>query len=370
MVAPMFPSDHPEPDVDAVDRPGRWITGLSAEMPLLDALERIFQQRYRAVLHYLPLAADKADENIEHVHKLRVSCRRLSAVLDVLAEGFPEAPRQNLLKLLEKARRACGKARDLDVRRMFLESLLKLASVEDAAVVELLCEQIVCRRERAQRKVRRRLEKLESALCDAGEELLSSLRSVQREAADGYGSFGKTGCRILAKELAGLWELAARDLESPQTLHQLRIAGKHLRYAFEVFVPALHESFREDFYPQLEEIQNLLGEIHDATVATRVFQRNRKKSKKARGTKNWGRRGLSGFRWREIRAGLDAVLLAYAQQADHARTEFFDLWPGFAGDSFRRPVTELLTAAGAPASGPDPHPPGETQVENEHFLPH
>src|SRR6516162_748013 len=119
-------TDLPETDFDGANRPGRWIEGLTPEMPLLEALELIFRQRYRAVLHYLPLAAEKADENVEHVHKLRVSCRRLAAVLDVLAAGFPEAPRQNLLKLLEKARRACGKARDLDVRRMFLESLLKL----------------------------------------------------------------------------------------------------------------------------------------------------------------------------------------------------------------------------------------------------
>jgi CHAD domain-containing protein len=364
-------TDLPDTDFDGANRPGRWIEGLTPEMPLLEALELIFRQRYRAVLHYLPLAAEKADENVEHVHKLRVSCRRLAAVLDVLAAGFPEAPRQNLLKLLEKARRACGKARDLDVRRMFLEALLKLASVEDAAVIELLCEQVVCRRERAQQKVRRRLEKLDARLRDAGNELLSSLRSVQRDAPDGYASFGKTGARILAKELAGLWDLAARDLESPQTLHQLRIAGKHLRYACEVFVPALHESFREDFYPQLEEIQNLLGEIHDAAEATRAFRKTRKKWKSWRGTDKWARRGLSGFRWREVRAGVDAVLLAYAQQADHARTEFFDLWPGFSGESFRRPVTDLL------ATGVEPGPrtagessQGKTQVEDEHFLPH
>ncbi len=364
-------SDHPEPAVDGAGRPGRWIEGLSPQMPLLEALELIFRQRYRAVLHYLPLAAEKADENVEHVHKLRVACRRLAAVLDVLAEGFPEAPRQKLLKLLDQARQACGKARDLDVRRTFLESLLKLASVEDAAVIELLCEQVVCRRERAQQKVRRRLEKLDPGLREAGDDLLSSLRSVQRDAPDGYGSFGKTGCRILAKELAGLWDLASHDLESPQTLHQLRIAGKHLRYAFEVFIPALDVSFREDFYPQLEEVQNLLGEVHDAIEATRAFRKTRKKWKGWRGTKKWARRGLSGFRWREARAGLDAVLLAYAQQADHARTEFFDLWPGFSGESFRRPVTELLTAAveAIPRAGPESNQ-RETQVENEHLLPH
>src|SRR5262245_7196068 len=156
----MHHPDQPDNDVSVADPPGRWIEGLSADMPLLEALERILRQRYRAVLHYLPLAADRDDENTEHVHKLRVSCRRLAAVLDVLAEGIPEAPRQNLLKLLQMARRACGKARDLDVQRTFLEGLLRRAPADDAAVVELLREKIVCRRERAQRTVRRKLRKL------------------------------------------------------------------------------------------------------------------------------------------------------------------------------------------------------------------
>jgi CHAD domain-containing protein len=361
------PDDLATDEVDA-GPPGRWVSGLSAEMPLGEALELIFRQRYRGVLHYLPLAEDRADESMEYVHKLRVWCRRLAAALDVLAEGFPEAPRQNLLELLQKIRRTCGKARDLDVRRMFLESLLKLASVEDAAVIELLCERTVCRRQRVQRSVRRRLEKLGALLKEAGEELLSSAKRV---AIDGYGSFGNTGRQILANELANLWTVAAQDLESPQTLHQLRIAGKHLRYAFEVFIPALDETFRDDFYPQLEGIQNLLGEIHDANEAIAVYRRMKKKWKGWRGRKKWDRQGLSGFRWRELRAGLDAVLLAYAQQADHARTEFFDLWPGFSGASFREPVTELLGGQGEPAraAAAGDSSRGDTD-KNEHLLPH
>ncbi|HLJ12449.1 MAG TPA: CHAD domain-containing protein [Planctomycetaceae bacterium] len=322
--------------------PGRWIAGLSGEMPLLDALELIFRQRLEAVLHYLPLAADRAGEDVEYVHKLRVSCRRLAVVLDVVAESLPGAKRKALRALIETIRRRCGKARDLDVRLAFLESLLRRASVENAAAVEFLCETVTRRREKAQTKLRRRLAQLEHELRDAGEALLIALGAFKGDAPEQYSSFGKTGCRILAKELAALWDLAAEDLDSTATLHELRLAGKHLRYAVEVFMPVLPDAFREDFYPQLEEIQSLLGEFHDADEATRSFGRTRKKWKRARRTKAWARRGLTAFRWRELRGGMDGVLLACAQQRDHARTEFLDLWPGFSGQSFRGPVTALL----------------------------
>ncbi len=332
------------------DPPGRWITGLSAEMSLHDALELIFRQRCQGVLYYLPRAADRAGENSDHVHRLRVASRRLAAVLDVLAEGFPEAPRQDLLAIVGKIRRTCGEARDLDVRRIFLEGLLKQASVEDAGVVELLCEKIVCRRVRAQKDVRRRLAKLETRFHEASAALMASLHTVHQEVSVDFGSFGQTGRRILAKELSALWDLADRDLESAATLHQLRIAVKHLRYGFEVFVPALDSALHDDFYPQLEEIQKLLGEVHDADEASRDLRRTKKKWKSWRGTRKWERRGLAGFRWGELRSALDAVLLAYAQQADHARTEFLDLWPGFSGDSFRRPIAELLAPGASESS--------------------
>ena len=102
----------------------------------------------------------------------------------------------------------------------------------------------------------------------------------------------------------------------------------------------------------------LLGEVHDADEASRYFRQTRKKWKSWRGTKKWASRGLAGFRWRELRSGIGAVLLAYAQQADHARTEFLDLWPGFSGESFRRPISQLL-APPASVADHDAAPVGE-----------
>jgi CHAD domain-containing protein len=335
--------------IQSVDREpaassGRWVEGLSVDMSLPEGLEIVFRQRFSSVLRFLPLVVRNVDTDITYVHKLRVACRRLAAVCDVLAEGFPEAPRKNLVRIVRSIRKCCGKARDLDVRKSHLESLLKMSSVEDSVVLELLCQSMVRTRRKVQTKLIGKLRKLQPALCAAGEEILASLRSGQRSAAGGDASFRKTGYRIVTEESIALWDKGEADLKTADALHQLRIACKRLRYAVEIFMPVLPRAFLEDFYPQLENIQELLGEFHDAAVATAAFHRLKKKWKACRGTRKWEQKGLADYRWRELRSGLDSILLAYAQQADQARTEFFDLWPGFSGASFRQPVAELLAA--------------------------
>src|SRR5262249_45347351 len=122
-------------------------------MPLVDVLEKIFRERWQGVLYYLSAAVEEDAADVENVHKLRVSCRRLGATLDVLADGIPQAPRRQLARLADEIRKQCGKARDLDVRQRFLEYLLPHASVEDAGAIELLCEITVERRTRLQKKL-------------------------------------------------------------------------------------------------------------------------------------------------------------------------------------------------------------------------
>jgi CHAD domain-containing protein len=329
---------------------GRWIEGLSGDMALADVLEVIFRQRWQGVLHYLPAAVESDPRNVEQVHKLRVSSRRLAAVLDVLTEALPQAPRKILVELAGRIRRSCGKARDLDVRRQFLESLLPHASVEDAGAIELLCEMTVERRARVQKKLRRKLPRLERKVKRAGVELLESLAAIRRKGRPASSKFDQIGVRILRNEMTALWSRAEENIKSAETLHQLRIACKHLRYATEVFMPALPESFRDEFYPQLEHVQDLLGAIHDSAQATRVLRRRRRKWQRLWKQGRWNGKGPSAFQWSELRAGLDAVLSAYAQQGDRARTDFLEAWPGFAGESFRFPVEQLLSGLAVPPS--------------------
>jgi hypothetical protein len=50
----------------------KWIRGVSPGDRTSDVARHTLQNRLGAVLHYLPLAAEKAEEDVEHIHQLRV----------------------------------------------------------------------------------------------------------------------------------------------------------------------------------------------------------------------------------------------------------------------------------------------------------
>ena len=64
---------------------------------------------------------------------------------------------------------------------------------------------------------------------------------------------------LLTARLHELDWTAAGDLQDYAHLHQVRIAGKRLRYAMEVFADCFSLSFREELYPRIEEMQEILG---------------------------------------------------------------------------------------------------------------
>ncbi|MSR59874.1 MAG: hypothetical protein EXS05_19920 [Planctomycetaceae bacterium] len=110
-----------------------------------------------------------------------------------------------------------------------------------------------------------------------------------------------------------------------------------------------------NYYPQLVHLQDLLGEIHDASQALKAMKRERRLWRDLHKSRRWKECGFSRFGLRRLLAGQAAVRRAYEDEADRARTEFRDVWPGFAGKSFRLPVDELLTRlARLPAGGASP----------------
>lgn len=321
--------------------PRRFVEGLSPDVPFFVAVESCFRQRLNAVLYYLALVTGREEPLAEQVHKLRVASRRLQAVLESLPEAFPEAPRKRLRKLAQEIRRAGERSRTLEVRRTFLEELLPKVTLEEAAAVERLCDRAVQQRKKSHKKLLREVPRLTKRLMRAGRNLLAEMNLPCGHSQEAP-TFVEAGSLALSRQLDALWQQSARDHESPESMHQLRLAGKRLRYTLELFVPVLNRSFHDDFLPQLEHIQELLGNYHDAVEGHAQMRREYKKWKRRIRNRHEKADCCGSISWEGFRSGLDAIALAYEQQAEQARAEFQDLWPGFSGESFRFPIEQLL----------------------------
>ena len=58
---------------------GKWIDGIRPDGSVGEAARVSLATRLAAVAYWLPLAAEYADQDVEHVHRLRVSTRRAIA---------------------------------------------------------------------------------------------------------------------------------------------------------------------------------------------------------------------------------------------------------------------------------------------------
>ena len=100
---------------------GNWMEGVSPEDRVSDVAALTLQKCLQSVLHYLPLAADKANEDPEHIHHLRVWTRRSAAALRLYKGLLPRRRRRSIKKQLKRIRTAANDARDLDVLIQRLE---------------------------------------------------------------------------------------------------------------------------------------------------------------------------------------------------------------------------------------------------------
>ena len=85
-------------------------------------------------------------------------------------------------------------------------------------------------------------------------------------------SFAAAAAGCLRTVAEPFFTAAAGDTADLAALHCFRITAKHLRYSMEVFASAFEADFRTSLYPDVEEVQTRLGEIHDHAAAIERFQ--------------------------------------------------------------------------------------------------
>lgn len=238
------------------------------------SLARLLSEKVGALRDLARDALESFDADA--IHDARVATRRLKAAIDLLRPCLPDRPRKKFATALRDLRRALGPLRDLDVMLHHLEETpARPAGAAGATWVteRLREEQAGLRKALKKKKACRAVSKLSA--WDGLEE------SVQRAEA----SAGRLLCGAVAEQLSAFAARADRIAHAagevgngngkahpPGTfpaddVHDLRVAGKRLRYTLELAAPlgfGLPKSVGRD----LKALQDALGRWHDFTVLT------------------------------------------------------------------------------------------------------
>jgi len=206
--------------------------------------------------------------NAERVHRLRVATRRALAALDAFSDVVPPRRQAWFRRRLRRLRRAAGNARDLDVLTARLASM-----TARSRLVAMLARQ----REISRQPIRDVYEQLLAADWPGRvERLIARVESIEpdsRRAATGRASFGRYARRRFRPRLARFFSRADQRLRTAEEMHDLRIEGKKLRYALEIFAGAFPPGVRESCEEALERLQETLGKFTDHAAAADRFRR-------------------------------------------------------------------------------------------------
>jgi CHAD domain-containing protein len=238
-----------------------------------DALDLAAEEGARVVVRGLLAEAVDAAHVLaagaghEPLHDFRVAVRRLRSALGTFGPWLGEAARRRDGRRLKRIARATGDARDAEVQLAWLAAHRAEVSApahlpgQVAAVAWFEArrgagpppEKLARRLRRAARKLRRRLDRADAAR-DAGS------AAPRATFAAALAALATEHAGVLADRIAAIGD--ATDVEGA---HRARIQGKRLRYLLE----PLRGSRRADATEAvraLKQLQDLLGELHDAHV--------------------------------------------------------------------------------------------------------
>ena len=208
-------------------------------------------------------------KDIEAIHQMRVASRRLRNALNYFKNCLPQKFAKEWQNEIRKITHTLGAARDLDIQIACLNELDD-DSLEDKIRpgYKRLLLRLTQRREKAQKKVIKNLIDLQE------NDLLTKMRQfLEALTANTDGiylftpSLYEKAFSAINENLEAFlsYQSDIYDPENMEKLHAMRIAGKQLRYTLELFAPI----YKQALLPHIQamkEIQDLLGEIHDADV--------------------------------------------------------------------------------------------------------
>jgi len=218
------------------------------------------------------------------IHQLRITTRRLRALIDVFSPWLKPRWHRRLKAELRWLSHSMGPARDADVLATTTLPALRTEYPDidwptvDAYVAKLRGD---ARAKAAEALASERQRALHALLLKAfgiGEDghaerrAAKALRPPSRTPGKRPRALTKHAHNVLRARYIALFpdcrQLAMLDTEQ---LHALRVKIKKARYSAEALAPWLRKAIRSPYQDTLHAAQALLGDLNDAVVAQRVF---------------------------------------------------------------------------------------------------
>jgi CHAD domain-containing protein len=270
------------------------IKGIKCNSEAPAGMKLVLITRFGELHHFRAAALDWSDP--EGVHSMRVASRRLRSALRDFTPYLHKRRLSSVLKSLRDIADALGEVRDQDVAIMALEKLQTHTPHDVSAALKQFIDARKTIRDQAR-------EELVSILADDHlKQLELSFTTAVDEATVGGTtkaqpplliSFRKMSRAVILDRLKELEKLS-NGLFRPfevETLHDMRIAAKRLRYAIELFQQCWGPSIAT-YAKRAAQLQTALGDVHDCDVWIENFGNEINKARKEKRDEN-----LNGFVW-------------------------------------------------------------------------
>lgn len=250
------------------------VKGINCNSVAAIGIKLVLVTRFEELYGFQETALDWSDP--EGVHSMRVASRRLRSALRDFLPFLRKRGLTSVQKRLKNLADALGDVRDQDVAIMALEVLEKKAPDNVSPTLKQFIEMRKERREQARDALKLILDKTQ----------LDQLQSDFVAAVDGATamdgpkaaskpqiSYLKMSRAVISDLLKELEKLSA-DVYKPfevETLHDMRIAAKRLRYAVELFQSCWGRRSIGTYAKRAARVQTALGDLHDCDVWIESF---------------------------------------------------------------------------------------------------
>jgi CHAD domain-containing protein len=207
----------------------------------------------------------------EALHDFRVAARRLRSWQRAFAPWLGKAASRKMRRRLRGIARATGASRDTAVQLAWLEQQRRTMSARQRPGVDSLVAYLIERQPSQMVELLTAAQDFHTLSARLGRHLKRCGRATRARSAGHQHRFGVVAARVVREASRALRQrLSSVHTASDETAsHKARIAAKSLRYLVEPLVRTHGDRRRSDgerLIGQLKQLQDLLGDVHDAQV--------------------------------------------------------------------------------------------------------